>query len=365
MTVPAIYVFLVGPSGYGKNESIAQARKFVSILPTVPLYEGRISGPALMREIGNAQTNVAGNDPTPKLWLVTPELSFSLGEGPKAMDFIKIVTETFSMAGKSITVKDSTLTYGQATIVKPCLNWLAGTTVKWLKRSVTQDDVEAGFGSRVFMVYVEPNYGYDNRVVRPIIPENYWELRDAIQARCEHITRLSGDFSMTVAARQVEEVWYMSRPAPRSELVAAWWQREKELCLKMAMILSLCERDDLVITDRHVADAQTVVGRAGRSLELLISQAELSVDHSGIDHIAQAIRRSGVLPHERVLRIAMRQGITAGRLAEIMRTLAEAGQVRALNKQGKALETWRGSFYEWNATHGAMPTDIDTASEDV
>ena len=365
LTIPAIYVFLVGPSGYGKNESIAEARKFASTLESVSHYEGRISGPALMKEISVVQAKCTGDDPVPKLWLVSPELAFTLGSGPKAMDTIKIVTELFSMGGKNLTVKDSTLTYGQSTITRPCLNWLAGTTVKWLKSTVSHDDIEAGFGSRVFMMYVEPDYAQGTRFVRPIIPENYWELRDEIMARLQVLTALRGEFKMTVGAAQVEEAWYMHRPAPVGDLMAAWWQRERELSLKMAMILSLCERDDLVITDAHMAEAQSVVGRAGRSLELLITTAGLVEDKTGLDVILRTIKSEGVISHQKLLKRAMREGIIAYKLQEVMKTLTEAGYIQAMNKAGQVLANQpKGYFYQWVATHGSMPTDFDMDLDD-
>lgn len=371
VTIPAIYVFLVGPSGYGKNEAIKDVRKYASAIDTISIFEGRVSAPALMRKIGEAQEGRSASGQVVKLWFVTPELGNSIGEGPKSMDIVKQATELFSMGGKAIVAKDSTLSFGSSEVVTPCLNWLGGTTVKWLKRSVSRDDIEAGFGSRVFMIYKEPDFSAP-RIPRPIIPPNYWQLRDEILARLQLLARIVGEFRMTQGALQVEDEWYMNRPAPHDEILHAWWKRERELCLKMAMILSLCARDDLVITDEHMAGAQEVVQRAGRGLELLITSAGLGDDRTGMEIIASTIKVAEVIPHEKIARVGIRNGLVAGRLTEVLRSLVESGMIVALDKAGKRMDGhWRGAFYAWSAKRVRMPQQlsgvkaVDPAEDDA
>lgn len=356
-TIPALYVMLVGASGMGKDESIGPARDLAEALPAVKTFTAQCSGQALIREMAAAQAPPLGGGQPRSLWFMTPELGLSLGEGGKAIGLIKILTGLYSMGGKQMTLETSTLMNGKAKVVNPCLNWLAGTTTHWLKQSISVDDIEAGFGSRIFMCFKELDFK-GPRVLRAKAPANFWQLRDELIGRLQRITELSGAFRQTVGAAQVEEVWYAQRPAPVAEHLTAWWMREKENALKIAMVLSLCDRDDLVITDAHMARAQEICAYAGRQLDVLCTCAGLTRDQHGNKALGLYIRKRGIVGYNQLFKYSLAQlDMNRYKFTEALNSLVESGQVIPLNQKKQRCGGWRGNFYVWAAAYVSMPVE--------
>ncbi|MGH7179232.1 MAG: hypothetical protein ACREJC_17780, partial [Tepidisphaeraceae bacterium] len=97
LLAPNLYTVLIGPSGLGKGEAIDTALKFVADNKTVNAFQGKATAPYLLDYMGKKQSlggkKVIAN---PKLFLVTPELSMSVGKGDYADAFIKFMTELYT-----------------------------------------------------------------------------------------------------------------------------------------------------------------------------------------------------------------------------------------------------------------------------
>lgn len=120
LLAPNLYVILIGPSGLGKGEAIGAAMKFVAENRKINAFQGKATAPYLLDYLGKKH-NINGKRviANPKLFLITPELSMSVGKGDYADGFIKLMTELYT--SHTVPIREGTRTGGSVTILDPCL----------------------------------------------------------------------------------------------------------------------------------------------------------------------------------------------------------------------------------------------------
>ena len=233
---PNLYILLLGPSGIGKGEAIDTALRLIEPLG-LRVYRGKLTAPFLVDELASRKL-------PPKMLFVTPELALSVGSGQLADDLIKLMTELFT--GGSYVFQEGTRTHRRHTFTGHCLNWLAGTTKEWLRDCVSQEAVRGGFFGRV--ASVSAVYDLDVRVYTPQYRRDHVRLEQELRTHLEGIRGLSGEMALAGDANTLLEQWYMERPARSDEAMIPTWKREHDLVLRLAMLCSLGESADGVLT---------------------------------------------------------------------------------------------------------------------
>lgn len=336
---PNLYVVLLGPSGCGKGVAIDCAISLVKDISLVNLYRGKSTAQFVIDHLGKKKRMPNGRRilENPKLYLVTPELAMSVGSGQFADDLIKLMTELYT--GGDYTFKDGTRTRGLVEITGHCVNWLAGTTDKWLLRALTRDAIEGGAMAR--MVLVPAKYDYELRIPAPVMPPNYDAVRAYLGDRVRAFCELHGPFTKSIEAREIEEQWYLDREKPNDEMLAPTWRRQHDLMLKLAMLYSLADGSDLVIRQRHMVAAKRLSYTAAAAVPHVVMLASMPYEDAGLVFVRDFIRSSHRIQRQRLAGRCSKRGIPARKLDEFIRTLKIEGLIQQV--RGARNSTW----YEW------------------
>lgn len=338
--IPNLYVLLVGPSGTGKGTAINIATKFVASprpLNAVQPYQGNITKQALIDEFAKRQNQRRQSN---NLWLISPELGDDIPPGPLGEDLIRFLTKIYE-GDFSLPIKEKTRLRGLREIIRPCLNWLAGTTKEWLTLSLPKYAVEGGSLARV--VAVMGDYDTENRITRPQYPFDRGDVVAEIHRRVEELCYVSGEFEMSPEASAIDEQWYLNRSGPSDESLLPAWKRQHDLVIKIAMILSLAEGElDLMIRPEHLTRAQQLTKDLQKKLPDLIQLASPTKDSDNLNRVVRMIQLHGQIPRHTLMQRVSKYGITADKLNIVIQTLATSKQiVTRPSKMGGVIYVWQ------------------------
>lgn len=329
--VPNLYTFLVGPSGLGKGEAITVAQSYAAKLaPAVDMFAGDVTAQGLIdhlqtpeMEKDEASARVRG-----KVFLVTEELAMSVGEGQIATDFLKHMTGLYKSTPYEF--RKRTVTRGSQKVAGHCITWIAGTTRQWLVDCVPRHMIEGGFVGRV--ACVGANYDFTKRYVRPAYPVDEAALSGHILERLAALTGLAGPCTTTREFDDIEEQWYLERPAPEDEALWPSWKREHDLVLKLAMVLMACEpwpiAQQLRLDARHIVRAQQLTRGAMASVPALVAAASATRFTANLDIVQATIERAKAITFSSLLRRLSGRGISGGELKEHLRTLVDSKVIK-------------------------------------
>jgi len=344
--LPNLYVLLIGPSGCGKGTAIEFALKQWMALYGAPgrLIKGALTKQSLLDALGGRKTGLVGGrasvqavEPNPHPWIVSPELYNALGTGgPVAEAFMANLTDLYT--NSSVPTTEGTRQWGSVTIAGHCINWLAASTSQWLRRSLSPDAILSGFFGRV--VAVEGTYV--TQWQQSTYDRTQQMLFTQLQAHLQRISMCSGAYSVTADAQDVRTQWLAHREVPDDEFLRPAYQRDDDLLMKLAMVLSAGESDSLVIERKHMARARSLVAEARVSLPMLVQLAHTTTHSDGLGAAMVLLRRSGYMMHTQLVKVLAKRGVTAEVLRKYITTLQQADQV-IVHK------TARGDAYEWKA----------------
>jgi hypothetical protein len=344
--VPNLYVLLIGPSGCGKGTAIENALAHWGRLYGEPgrLIKGGLTKQNLLDKLGGRATRIVGGQSqvasvaaNPHPWIVAPELYNALGSGgPVAEAFIANLTDLYTSSVMPTT--EGTRQWGTVTIAGHCINWLAGSTPQWLRRSLSQDAILSGFFGRVVTIEGTAATTWEESSY----PPNLSGLIQACQTRLEKIATISGACTVTADAQAVRTQWLKNREVPDDEFLKPAYQRDDDLLMKLAIILSVGESDELVIDRQHIAKARTLVAEARTALPMLVNLAHTTSQSDGLGWTMAILKRSGAVTEKRLLSVLSNRGITADMLRKYITTLEVADRITV--KSGA-----RGKVYTWKS----------------
>ncbi len=342
---PNLYVALVGPSALGKGEAIETMLALVREQRRINYYKGKITGPGLIDIL--AMPSKHGRVSWAHLYLVTPELSFSVGRGEWADALVKQMTEMYT--GSPDAMLERTRTRGGMKVIDYCLNWIAGTTREWLVSCIPPDAISGGFFGR--MVVVPGEYDFDTRYVRPIHDPDRDMIAAYLRARIARLAKLEGQFLLDPQAAEVETAWYLGRTPPTDPDLFAAWKRQHDLMLKLGMIFALASgRDDYTVTSDEIASAQKLSDRILNGMTDAVGTATLSPETKGVMIAAEFLRRAGGSPvlHSTLLKAMTGRGYGAETVRRCIDHLTQLGYVT---------RTWvgKGNYYAWINRKKVMP----------
>lgn len=331
---PNMFIFLLGPSGIGKGSAV---KRLLPLLPDeIQTFIGPITGAALNKLLAGT-TKKPGN---PRLFLIQEELAYCLGHGDMAFDMIKTLTGVYAPTKK---MQKATVTGGMSTMHNVCINWLAGTTVEWLVRTLPKEAVKGGFVGRLFPVYA--HYNFDLRIPRPIYPHDVEQVREHLMMRFEQLGKIKGPFRLTKKAQAVLDHWYMTRPAPESDDMASIWQRQHDMVYKIAMLFSLCEDYKRKIYSHHVAQAIEVVTQAEEASKIIVRAADSSEDTDAVEVVRMLVARAGILPESALMRECGKRGMSKIVMNRALDQLVTERSIRP--RPRKMLTGGTVTWYEW------------------
>jgi len=346
---PNLYIILLGPAGLGKGLALGCATKFLYGNPNeniVGFYSGKLTAAAMisyMHSHRNFRTQYVHGT---RLYYISEELSYAVGTGPMADDWVRQMTALYE--GKLDPFIESTRKYGIHRLKDVCINWIAGSTKAWLVNSISPDAIEGGFFARTIIPSAE--HDFNERITVPTYPDDYDEVVNYLAWRVHYLCRIRGEFTLTPEALEVENDWVQRRPAPTDPGLFAIWQREQSMVLKLSMLLSLADKvfwekeQELVITSKHIADAQTLLDDVRRNIKEIAALGHQSRETIQQSSVREIIKDSKRIQHSVLLRRVEHKAINTKLLSLIIDNMVATDEVeRVWEGDGKS----RKCIYQW------------------
>lgn len=336
MLYPNLYVILVGPPGrVAKSTSIRLGRTILLGVEDVIFGPDSVTREELIRQMAK----VGGKDKNAEMTIHSTELS-SLIE-PSGIPMIQFLTDIYDGDFKW---RYSTKGSGRDTLNNPLLNILAGTTPSWIADGMPSDVIGHGFTSRVIFVYEEIP-----RHLNPDPNEPDPRLVHALKEDLIHISQLKGAFTWDGEVGKKGTPGYEPGPAkekyyeyyesiaktqPEDYRVEGYHWRKKVHLLKVAMLMSISERDDLVIKVEDLGAAWTLLCSLEANMYKTFSAVGKYEHASDMERILQQIVESGGVSVQDIYKRNRAAGDvnTIGGMLTMLRSM---GAIKRVKKDGQ------------------------------
>ena len=319
---PNMFCILVGPPGrVAKSTTIRLGRKLLLGVDDILFGPDSVTREELIRVMAKAGHNRRQS----ALTIHSTELS-SLIE-PSGIKMIQFLTDIYDGDFKW---RHSTKHSGRDTIDNPVLNILAGTTPSWIAEGLPSDVLGHGFTARVVFVY-----GEEPRYLKPFPGEPNDSLVKDLVNDLDHISRLEGPFVWDKGAKDLYADMYTELAAniPDDYRLEGFHNRKKIHVLKVAMLLSIAEGDDLLLRTRDLETSweilQTIEANMGKTFS-----AVGKYDHANdVERILLRIRKEKGMTAEQIHKEFFAMGDVI-ELSKMLHMLISMGSVKRQDKDG-------------------------------
>lgn len=242
-----VFVILVSKrSGLRKGVPVSLASKILHEAGVTRLVEGMNSIQGVIKELSTQKTLESGKViSNAQAIMLTGEFDTFLVQDPMALTILTALWNTHEHhKGWTKNLRNS----APETLKEPCITLLAASNEVLFDDLVKSKDVEGGFIARSFIVYESKRRSINPLTERPegILPTK--ELAEHLVA----VSLVTGEFHWTKGSKSVYEKWYTRLCGIEYDDKTGTLDRLGDQVLKLAMILSLAESLDLVISDRHM-----------------------------------------------------------------------------------------------------------------
>ena len=326
---PNLYVFLVEESAAARKSTAMELG--LSLLSTVAtsiknirIVHERMTVEGLMDAMKKSEVTPAGVVRMDgSITIHADELSNLFGKSTYVSDLISFLTAAYTGRAK---LEFLTRNKGYTQVENVCPVLLAGTTPEMMGEIFPSLTLSSGFFGRVMIVVAK-------RGKKVSEPELVTELREPLIQDLNRIGYLEGVVKLTDEANEAFNYWYNNvLVGTPSRQTASFYHRKHDHTLKVAMLLSISESDDLIITKKHFEQAKDAV-------DFLEAQIPEAVKHIGStdkanlgDLIVSIIAKNGPEPINRtkLLRSIYHRIQDADEFDKIIDTLRETKKIDML-----------------------------------
>lgn len=293
-----MFITLVGPPGSKKSTAIRQGRKLLQKIPSITLSSDAPSVAGLMEEFTDLTTN---NKEHQSLNAFVYELSSLYENAKETMNgFLTAIYD-----GDSDYIK-RTRVAGKEHIPFPWLNMVTGTTPAWLGANLPTSAIEGGLVAR--NIYVHS----DKRILttpRPGKSPHLDRLKEDLVHDLAHISELRGEFTFDETAGDWYDAWYLDRdttgyrllvgeyvsrfPRVTDNRTAGYYERKAIHLIKVAMAVSLAEKDELILTTENLKVALALLESVEEGMVRAFSSVGGNTYANDLERIRAQIRTAG------------------------------------------------------------------------
>lgn len=208
---------------------------------------------------------------------------------------------------------------GTATCSKIYPTFLACTTVEWIKDSLPKYAVAGGFTGRIVFVHDTP----DCRAIP--FPEP-GKGREALIQRIQEVHGVTGAFEWSREAKDWFTNWYTEVHFPQDPdaFSSGFHGRKPDTLLKIAMILALSNRLELVLREQDVSQALTLLNRTQVHLPTIMKEIESTFEGQNFNKVMRAVQRAGgKIGYSELLR-SLSYSMNARQLQEVLDTMVKS-----------------------------------------
>jgi hypothetical protein len=320
-----MFVILTGPPGrVAKSTTIRLGRRLLLGIEDMIFGPDSVTREELIRVMAKAGHNRRQSAVT----IHSTELS-SLIE-PSGIKMIQFLTDIYDGDYKW---RHSTKHSGRDTVDNPILNLLAGTTPSWIAEGLPADVLGHGFTARVVFIY-----GSEPRYLKPFPGTPSDGLVKDLINDLDHISRIEGCFEWEKAARREYERMYrdLAENIPNDYRLEGFHNRKKIHILKVAMLLSISESDELLLRKADLETAWDILKAVEKDMGRTFSAVGKYEHANDLERIIAHVRKEGGLTAEAL----HKKFFAMGDIQEIGKMLLMAIQMGSLKRVKENDVTW-------------------------
>jgi hypothetical protein len=255
------YYILVGPPGIGKGNAIKPAIQMINAVKDIKLAPTGLTRRSFYNVLEAAKHDPVyiGEDIMEHCSLTAfiEELGVFLKSGD--LDFVYSLCHVWDCPPW---FHYKTATSGENEIANAWFSMLACATPKGLKDILTDDLMEVGLSARTVLIFS------DEEVEVPLFGEEpeRENLKADLESDLRAISKIRGYYTFTEGAAKDLVEWSKNKlkPIPLDPRFVHYNTRRLTQVLKRCMLLAAARSDDLIITEREVAEARSILLEAER-----------------------------------------------------------------------------------------------------
>ena len=350
---PHLYIIFVGPPGViRKSTTSAYAEELLDKVEHIKIASTATSSSKLIETMSETIDGA--------ICIISSEFGSFVSVSQEEM--YDLLTDIYDGKKK---YEYATREHGLEITENPCVNLLGATTPTWIGEQMPTYVIGGGFASRTIFVYE------DSVRQRSLYYDLNWPAFERIKERLVHDLRHIGDMAGefrhdSTATREWVEEWYRaSADEDVQEKIQGYINRRHVHLHKVAGLLSLAERDDLVVTRTHFEAALSILSGVEMKLPSIFSPVGKNPYAGDIEQVRNYIKKQGQVDFDRLLARFWHNLQTDG-LKEILTTLVTMGDLhRVQNPNGRQGVTAYRTVdpFEGKAAKEEPPTTQDPASE--
>src|SRR3990167_910144 len=253
---PNIYVLLYGPSGVRKGPAVALAESIVIKVDNTRVINGRASIEAIIKDLGTFTTREKKEPIKDSCgFVVASELSSSLISNPSAMDIMTNLYDRIYNEGEW----KYKLKVGEShTLNKPTITWLSASNEALFKDFLPEKNIYGGLIGRMFMIAENKPNRINSLMFDPNIVPDLDKMAEALMP----LTKLNGQFTMSVELRHEVDRWYnrfAKEISPSLHDETGFVSRILDFIIKACMLVSSGRRGDLTIIESDFLEAIDII----------------------------------------------------------------------------------------------------------
>lgn len=247
------------------------------------------------------------------------------------MDFINHLTDLWDCnpyqerkRGNSLNVK----------IEKPSLNMLGCTTPKWLMETMPPGAWEFGFTSRIIFAYSSDRIIKDLHGINGEVFGDNTVLYGDLITDLKRIGELYGKAMFEESAVTALKKWHMAGgpPIPTHPKLEYYNTRRSVHLIKLCMILSASERDDLVVTLEHYQRALGMLLELEHELPNIFRAMVAGGDSAAMNDLHFALMREYTKTPkpvaETVLAAFLRERVPSDKVMRVIEIMHRSGMIK-------------------------------------
>lgn len=318
-----LYIILVGPPGTKKSTAIRQGKKILRRVPNIHFTTSATSVTGLIQQF----TAISAKEHQ-SLTAFSSELGSMLGISK--LDMVDFLVDIFD--GEPDWDKQ-TAAHGKEKIPRPWLNLMAGTTPTWLGDNMPRTAVEGGLFSRSIFVHSE-----ELILKSPFTKKTaeYLRLQEALVNDLAHISVLNGEFVFDPDAEKWYNEWYLDRkrfPKLMDGRLAGYYMRKHVHLLKVAMMLSVAEKDSLVLTLPDLMASLQMLDNIEAVMPRAFASVGGNIAATDMERILKQVRETGGMSIGEVLAHNL-HSIRREIIEDLLSNLVDMGEIKRIIRPG-------------------------------
>jgi hypothetical protein len=341
---PNFYIIFVAPPGVvSKSTTSDLSMELLRKVPGIEFGPDVVTWPALVDAFAAAGESFQYGEEWMPMSAITMAAS-ELGNliNPQDRDQINLYITLWD--GRKSLEKVTKMS-GNATVEAPWINMIGCTTPHWIADNMPVATVGGGFTSRCVFVYADKK---ERLIAYPDekAASDYDNLKENLIHDLEHIaTTLVGPFDLTQSARIWGRAWYEKHWAARPSHLAddkldGYVARKQTHLHKLAMVLSVCRKDDLTLDEEDLALAEAMLTLTEQDLNQVFSRIGRSEESMQMQRLLDVIKARQMMEYWEAYRVVHTTYTDFRDYEGMLQGCINAGYLKLTNHGGKMYLTY-------------------------